>query len=216
MDSTRRMLKAVGILLACVFFLGAKPVDRTTSPAKTKSEPVRTVKANTAAASGLAVTPSTKTPLPMPGSISKESLNPGATQQSPAASYDIPWQSINGGGAPSSSTNYSVNASVGQSAIGFATSTNYQAGIGYWYGSNAPTSCDCPYQSDFDANGILDALDLNELIDILFFGGVNPQDPLCPTTRGDFDNSGVPDALDLNDLIDHLFFGGTPPVDPCA
>ena len=75
--------------------------------------------------------------------------------------------------------------------------------------------CDCPHQGDFDASGYLDAIDLNELIDVLFFGGFDPHDPLCPITRGDLDGNGFSDALDLNGLIDHLFFGGDPPCDPC-
>lgn len=76
--------------------------------------------------------------------------------------------------------------------------------------------CACPYQGDFDESGSLDALDLNALIDVLFFGGNDPRDLLCPTTRGDLDGSGFPDAIDLNYLIDHLFFGGDPPCDPCT
>ena len=78
------------------------------------------------------------------------------------------------------------------------------------------TLCDCPFQADFDENTLLDALDLNAVIDVLFFGGTNPQDPQCPTTRTDFNCDTFPDALDLNDMIDHLFFGGPPPCDPCA
>ncbi len=76
--------------------------------------------------------------------------------------------------------------------------------------------CDCPFQADFDANLTLDALDLNAEIQALFFGGPNPQDSGCPTTRADFNNDSFPDAVDLNELIDHLFFNGPPPVDPCA
>lgn len=82
--------------------------------------------------------------------------------------------------------------------------------------SNCEGGCMCPFQADFDASGALDALDLNEEIDVLFFGATDTQDPMCPATRADFNNDGVPDALDLNDLIDHLFFGGPPPVDPCS
>ena len=75
--------------------------------------------------------------------------------------------------------------------------------------------CDCPYQGDFDESGFLDAIDLNELINTLFFNGPDPRDALCATTRADFDNSGFADALDLNGLIDHLFFSGEGPCDPC-
>jgi len=75
--------------------------------------------------------------------------------------------------------------------------------------------CDCSYLGDIDANGQPDAIDLNLLIDVLFFSGTDVQDPSCPVTRCDLDMSGYPDALDLNILIDYLFFGGSPPLDPC-
>lgn len=75
--------------------------------------------------------------------------------------------------------------------------------------------CDCPHLSDFDESGFLDALDLNAMIDALFFSGANPQDPSCPTSRADFDYNGAPDAVDLNWLISHMFFGGEGPCDPC-
>lgn len=73
----------------------------------------------------------------------------------------------------------------------------------------------CPYQCDFDESQSLDALDLNAMIDVLFFGVPDIQDPGCPSTRGDFNNDDAPDALDLNDFITHLFFGGPGPCDPC-
>lgn len=75
--------------------------------------------------------------------------------------------------------------------------------------------CDCPYPGDLDANGLYDAIDLNALIDILFFGGVNLSDPDCPVSRVDWNCDGVPDALDLNDAIAHMFFIGAGPCDPC-
>jgi len=41
--------------------------------------------------------------------------------------------SSNGGG-PASSTNYAVNLTVGQAAIGASSSTNYGVGLGHGYG----------------------------------------------------------------------------------
>lgn len=76
-------------------------------------------------------------------------------------------------------------------------------------------ACLCPHQGDLNSDGPIDALDLNVLIDILFFGGTDIADPDCNTTRSDVNCDGLPDALDLNDLIEHLFFGGAPPCDPC-
>jgi hypothetical protein len=58
-------------------------------------------------------------------------------------------------------------------------------------------------------------VDLGRLIDVLFGGDPEIQDPDCPSGRGDFNNDGFPDALDLSGLIDHLFSGGDPPCDPC-
>jgi hypothetical protein len=77
-------------------------------------------------------------------------------------------------------------------------------------------SCDCPYQSDFDEDGFLTALDLSEMIDILFAGHVDVQDPNCPGPRADFDCDGFSTALDLSGLIDHLFAGGDGPCEPCV
>ncbi len=77
-------------------------------------------------------------------------------------------------------------------------------------------TCNCPFHADFDANGLLDAIDLNAEIDALFFNGADPQDPSCPVSRADVNHDGVPNALDLNALIEHLFFGGPDLLDPCG
>jgi serine protease len=76
--------------------------------------------------------------------------------------------------------------------------------------------CNCPYQSDFDTDGFLTALDLSEMIDILFAGHADVRDTDCPSPRADFDCDGFSTALDLSGLIDHLFAGGAGPCDPCA
>ncbi|MBU1879532.1 MAG: hypothetical protein KJ734_11325 [Chloroflexi bacterium] len=53
-----------------------------------------------------------------------------------STNYWLDWYTplTGGGGGPASSTNYAVNFTVGQSAIGASASTNYGAGLGYWYG----------------------------------------------------------------------------------
>lgn len=76
-------------------------------------------------------------------------------------------------------------------------------------------ACDCPYQSDFDADSYATPLDLGSLIDILFAGASDVHDPTCPGTRADFDCDGFPTAMDLGGLVDYLFAGGDPPCDPC-
>jgi plastocyanin len=83
-------------------------------------------------------------------------------------------------------------------------------------GDACEVACDCPLQADLNADLQFDSVDLNLLIDALFFGGFNPQDPDCPTARSDLNADGFSDSVDLNVMIDLLFFGGPPPVDPCA
>lgn len=53
-----------------------------------------------------------------------------------SANYRLDWFTplTGGGGGPAASTNYAVNFTIGQSAIGASASANYCAGLGYWYG----------------------------------------------------------------------------------
>jgi hypothetical protein len=53
-----------------------------------------------------------------------------------SAEYRLDWFTplTSGGGGAASSTNYAVNLTVGQAAIGGSSSANYVAGLGYWYG----------------------------------------------------------------------------------
>jgi hypothetical protein len=76
--------------------------------------------------------------------------------------------------------------------------------------------CSCPAQADLDSDGFATAIDMSRLIDVLFSGGADMQDPSCPSTRSDYDCDGFPTSLDLSGLVDHLFGGGAPPCDPCA
>jgi hypothetical protein len=77
-------------------------------------------------------------------------------------------------------------------------------------------ACSCPYQTDFDEDGFVTAVDLGWFVEILFRGIPEPHDPTCPLSRMDFDCNGFSDAVDLADLIDYLFAGGDPPCDPCV
>jgi hypothetical protein len=52
-----------------------------------------------------------------------------------STNYQLDWFTplTSGGGGAASSTNYAVNLTVGQVAIGSSSSANYAAGLGYWY-----------------------------------------------------------------------------------
>jgi len=90
-------------------------------------------------------------PVPGPEAVITAIESP-ETVKEPGA-YQIPWQSINAGGEDISSTNYQLMFSVGQSVVGYATSINYEAGIGYWYGTGAAEECYCGNPGDMDNLG---------------------------------------------------------------
>ena len=52
-----------------------------------------------------------------------------------STNYQLDWFTpLTGSGGMSNSTNYAVNFTVGQSAIGIGTSTHYEGCLGYWCG----------------------------------------------------------------------------------
>ena len=54
-----------------------------------------------------------------------------------SANYRLDWFTplTSGGGGPAESAGYAVNLTVGQTAIGSASSSSYQACLGYWCGA---------------------------------------------------------------------------------
>ncbi len=50
-----------------------------------------------------------------------------------SANYAIDWDVMASGGGPMVSTSFAVNSTTGQAVTGFATSTGYRLGFGYWY-----------------------------------------------------------------------------------
>jgi hypothetical protein len=53
-----------------------------------------------------------------------------------STNYQLAWFTpLTGSGGKASSTDYAVNFTVGQSAIGTTSSTNYEVCLGYWCGS---------------------------------------------------------------------------------
>jgi len=77
--------------------------------------------------------------------------------------------------------------------------------------------CECG-RGDLNGDQAVDALDLNLLIQILFFGEPIPAVyPACPTgANPDLNCDAAIDALDLNVMISYITFGGEMPCDPCA
>ncbi len=54
-----------------------------------------------------------------------------------STNYRMDWNVplTGGAGGSMSSTNYHADLTVGQTVVGASSSTNYAAGLGYWYGA---------------------------------------------------------------------------------
>ena len=58
-----------------------------------------------------------------------------STHAMSSPNYAVDWMvPLSGGGGAASSTDYAINMTVGQTAIGKASSPSYAAQMGYWYG----------------------------------------------------------------------------------
>lgn len=137
---------------------------------------------------------------------------PTIVRSSEASTLSMSWWAAGGGGVLGKTGIYPFGGMVNQGAVGSGTVDGVRLGTGFWHGARV---CLCPNQGDGNDDHVLNAVDLNLMIDALFFGGPNPRDPSCPNLRFDVDCSKAPDAVDLNYLIDHLFFGGPVPCQPC-
>jgi hypothetical protein len=124
---------------------------------------------------------------------------------------EINWQVLSGGGGDGTSTNYQLNGTVAQTAVGAGTSANYGLSHGYWVdfgGSGGP--CDCePGEANADAT--INIFDVTYLISFLYMSGPAPVpyalcngDPNCDCTCNIFD---------VTYLISFLYMSGPP---PCA
>ncbi|GAB4320915.1 MAG: hypothetical protein Kow0074_11550 [Candidatus Zixiibacteriota bacterium] len=81
-----------------------------------------------------------------------------------------------------------------------------------------PAQDTCGTAGELSGDGVVGPVDVNLLIDYIFFNGPDLMaDPGCPrVNRGDFNCDGVVDNLDLNRMIDHIYFNGPDACDPCA
>lgn len=150
--------------------------------------------------------------------------NPGdpTAASTQGGSYSIDWYSINGGGTiDASSTNYKMGASIGQSVAGAATSTNYQMGIGFWYGAGSG-ACACDCHADPGAcDGVQTVLDVVQEVNVAFRNAAAIPDPnaSCPYQTTDVNCDNVTTVLDVVKMVNVAFRNGNPAVEfcnPCA
>ena len=126
----------------------------------------------------------------------------------PATGEEINWQVISSGGTEGTSSNYILQGTTGQTAVGLGTSASYGLSHGFWQEFGGGTCCNHDgIRGDVDYNMGLNVADLTYLVDYLFKGG----DPPPCDIEGDVDASGGINVADLTYMVDYLFKGGPPP-----
>ena len=128
----------------------------------------------------------------------------------PAAGEEINWQVISSGGREGSSTNFIVNGTVAQTAVGGGGSTLYGLTHGFWQSHGCCVGISG--NADGDPTETCDISDLTKIIDYLFITGTPPD--CLPEANTDGSLDGICDISDLTKVIDYLFISNTPP-EPC-
>jgi hypothetical protein len=147
------------------------------------------------------------------GQQQDSAMQRATTATSLSAGEQINWQVISSGGENGGmSASYRLAGTVGQSAVGSGSSTNYGLSHGFWQDF---ALCDAII-GDANNAGIppIDIDDVVYLIAYIFSGGPPPMP--YPAASGDADCSCVDPAVDIDDvvfLIAYIFSGGPP---PCA
>jgi hypothetical protein len=130
----------------------------------------------------------------------------------PTAGEEINWQVISSGGTDGSSTNFQLLGTVGQTATGYGSSTNFGLSHGFWqeygtgdccgiYTGGYTGNCNC------DAEGKRNLADITQLISRVY---LTPEIPLCCEENGNTngDPGGVINLADITRLIDHVYVSG--------
>ncbi len=73
----------------------------------------------------------------------------------------------------------------------------------------------CPWFEDITADGVVNAMDIVLVIDMVYRGAPSIRDPGCPKERGDFDCDGYLTVFDVILIIDVVFSGSQLTCDPC-
>lgn len=126
-----------------------------------------------------------------------------------AAGEEINWQVIASGGTDAASTNFRLQGTAGQTAVGTGGSTNFGLRHGYWQEFGAGGGGNCGDANGDEAINIGDAV---YLINYIFKGGPAP-DPVCVGDPNGDDAVNIGDAVYL---INYIFKGGPAPVADCC
>ncbi len=126
------------------------------------------------------------------------------------AGEEINWQIISSGGNQgSTSTNFQLSGTTGQTAVGTGLSTNFSVEHGYWQefsGGGGP--CDCE-PGNVNADATINIFDITYTISYLYKSGPAPTPyALC---SGDPNRDCTCNIFDVTYLIGYLYKGGSLP-----
>jgi hypothetical protein len=127
----------------------------------------------------------------------------------PQSGERIDWDVLaSAGGNEDSSTNFRLGGTLGQTAVGEMTSTNFILSGGFWQNFTAPAAYLC---GDADASGKINVADAVFVINYIFASGAAP-DPLA---RFDNDCNAKVNVADIVYLINYIFASGPAPCASC-
>ncbi|MCP4567617.1 MAG: hypothetical protein GY841_08565 [FCB group bacterium] len=132
------------------------------------------------------------------------------TTQTPNVGEQINWQVISGGGTKGSSAGYTLDGTVGQTAIGLGSSSSYRLSHGFWQVAMG-TECGEDLVGDANNDETWNVGDAVYLINFVFKGGVPPTP--FPTYSGDANCDCAVNVGDAVYQINFVFKGGPPPCD---
>ncbi len=121
------------------------------------------------------------------------------------AGEEINWQVISSGGTEGASTNFSLKGTLGQTAVGYGSSTSYGLSHGFWQEFGGGTCCNHDgIRGDVDGSGGSPNVgDLSYLVSRLFDQPPGPAPPCFE--EGDIDASSSINVGDLAYLVAYLF-----------
>jgi hypothetical protein len=108
------------------------------------------------------------------------------------------------------SANYGVGLSVGQNAAGKVNGTDYNIGLGFWYGMEV---CPVSLTGDVNEDGGLSPTDVVYLVNVVF---KTWPDPLPCRAAGDVNCSGTISTGDIILMVNHVFKAGPAPCNVCG
>ena len=145
-----------------------------------------------------------------------------------STNFDLSWNVLGGGGGGSSSANFDLGGTVGQTAPGTSMSSGFRLDAGFWPGVAAPAVVPTPTPTpgpgqfgDVDCNGSVDAVDSLKILRYVAGLSVSQTEPCpdigsaVPSVFGDVDCNGSVDAVDALKALRYVAGLSVSQTEPC-